>query len=99
MTRERMQAEAIARARGGMSLANYATIVAGFMERGIAEAEIVPRENVLTFWAWKALGRSVKKGQHGVRVLTYIETEPREGEKNGHLMRNPLGSTGSPSIR
>ena len=42
------------------------------MAKGIAEADIKPRENVFTFQAWKALGRSVKRGEHGVRVVTFI---------------------------
>jgi hypothetical protein len=48
MTKEQMQAEAIDRARNGQSLSNYPAIFAGFMARGIAEADIKPRENVFT---------------------------------------------------
>jgi antirestriction protein ArdC len=42
------------------------------MAKGIAEVDIRPRQNVFTFQAWRALGRSVKRGEHGVKVLTYI---------------------------
>jgi len=64
--------EALQRARGGMSCINDAIVMNEFAARGIPLAEIDPRENVLTFWAWKALGRSVRKGEHGVQILTWI---------------------------
>jgi N-terminal domain of anti-restriction factor ArdC len=64
--------EALDRATTKQSLSNYPAIFEGFMAKGIAEADIKPRENVFTFNAWKALGRSVKKGEHGVRVVTFI---------------------------
>jgi hypothetical protein len=43
-------------------------IVAGFTAKGIAAADIKPRENVLTFHGWLAKRSAVKKGEHGVRV-------------------------------
>src|SRR6266571_2894190 len=64
--------EALDRATTGQSLTNYPAIFAGFMAEGIAEVDIKPRENVFTFEAWKALGRSVKKGERGVKVVTFI---------------------------
>ncbi|PUA41541.1 hypothetical protein C5U62_31715 [Pseudomonas protegens] len=39
---------------------------------GIPSEDIKPRVNVFTFNAWKALGRVVKKGQHGVKIVTVI---------------------------
>jgi hypothetical protein len=72
MTKTEMQAEALDRARTSQALTNYPAIYEGFMAKGIAEADIKPRENVFTFHAWKALGRSVKKGEHGVKVVTFI---------------------------
>lgn len=67
---------------------------------GIAETEILPRENVFTFKAWKALGRSVKKGEHGVRVITYVrcksktgETDERTGEEKTTAYRRPWTTT------
>jgi hypothetical protein len=75
MTKEQIQAEAIDRARNGQSFSNYPAIFAGFMAKGIAEADIKPRENVFTFNAWKALGRSVKRGEHGVKVMTFITVD------------------------
>lgn len=67
------QIESLQRAKEGTSEANYAAIMAGFAAMGIPAHEIQPRENVFTFGAWLAQGRSVKKGQHGVKVATVIE--------------------------
>ena len=72
MTKSEIQAEAIERARNGQSLANYPAIFEGFTAKGIAEADIKPRENVFTFNAWRALGRTVRRGEHGVKVVTFI---------------------------
>jgi hypothetical protein len=69
---------ALNRAVQGQSLANYPAIYAGFAEKGVPEAEIKPRENVFTFNAWKALGRVVKKGEHGVRIATVITIGGKE---------------------
>src|SRR5258708_26948837 len=77
MTKSEMQAEALAKARDGQTMTNYPAIFAGFIEKGIPEYEIKPRENVFTFHAWKALGRSVKKGEHGVKVMTFIVCQPK----------------------
>ena len=98
MTRTEMQAEALANARGGQSLINYAAIFEGFMAKGIAEADIKPRENVFTFHAWKALGRSVKKGEHGIKVVTFIvcagrERDPSSGEERETSYRRPHTTT------
>ena len=68
ITREQLQAEALNRAMHGQSTSNLGEIIKGFKAMGIAEPDIRPRENVFTFWAWKALGRQVRKGEHGVRV-------------------------------
>ena len=79
-SRSEMQAEALDRARTGQSVANYAAIYSGFMAKGIAESDIKPRENVFTFNAWKALGRSVKKGEHGVKITTFVNVDGRESD-------------------
>jgi hypothetical protein len=78
MTKSEMQAEALANARAGQSAMNYAAIFEGFIAKGIAEADIKPRENVFTYHAWKALGRSVKRGEHGIKVVTFIECSAAE---------------------
>ena len=85
MKRDDMQREALTKAASGQSFANYPAIIAGFTAKGIPEDQIRPRENVFTFQAWKALGRSVKKGEHGVRVCTFIpctkEVSTAEGKQ------------------
>jgi antirestriction protein ArdC len=81
--------ESLSRATQGQSVMNYASIFEGFLKMGIPEAEIKPRENVLTFWAWKALGRSVKKGEHGVKAVTWVpatKTDAETGEATGFKM-------------
>ena len=80
MDKSQIQDEALARARGNMSVANFPAVYAGFMERGIPESEIHPRENVLTFHAWRALGRTVKRGEHGVHILMWISCEKRDDQ-------------------
>lgn len=72
MRQTEIQTEALTRAVSSQALTNYPTIYQGFSERGIPIEEIRPRENVFTFQAWKALGRYVRKGEHGVKVLTWI---------------------------
>jgi len=61
MTKTEIETEALERARNGQTWTNYPAIFAGFIEKGIAENDIKPRENVFTFHAWKALGRSVNR--------------------------------------
>ena len=88
------QAEALDRATSGTSVANYEMIFSGFAAKGIAESDIFPRVNVLTFDAWKAKGRSVKKGEHGVRIFTYVEVkslqrDPSDGSEKATTHRRP----------
>lgn len=64
--------EAMQRAVGGTSVTNYPIIVAGFQARGIPPDDIRPRENVFTYDLWKQLGRQVRKGEHGVKVQSFI---------------------------
>lgn len=66
------QAEALSRARTGQTWSNYPAIIRGFTARGIPESNILPRENIFTYAAWQALGRQVRKGEHGVKIITYI---------------------------
>ena len=74
-TRQEIQEEALGRALGGQSLSNWPAILAGFSAKGIPESDIRPRENVFTYHAWRALGRQVRRGEHGVKVVTFITTE------------------------
>jgi hypothetical protein len=67
--------ESLNRAKHGDSLINYPTIIKGFIEKGINPLEIKPRENVFTYNAWLALGRQVRKGEKGVKCVTYRDNE------------------------
>lgn len=88
MTKEERQfklQEALDRATSSLALSNYPAIYAGFMEKGIPEREISPRVNVFTYAAWLAQGRHVRKGEHGVQVLTYLETSKEVEKEDGTL--------------
>jgi antirestriction protein ArdC len=76
-----MQQEALSRAVTGQTLSNWPAIIRGFMEKGIPESEILPRENVFTYHAWRALGRQVRRGEHGVRVTTYIPVDSKDRDE------------------
>lgn len=65
-----IQHEALTRAVTGQSFSNFPAIIEGFLSKGIPEDQIKPRENVFSFQAWRALGRHVKRGEHGVKVAT-----------------------------
>ena len=70
MTKQAIQQEALSRATSGYTLTNYPAIYQGFIDKGIPEAEIKPRINVFTYEAWRAIGRQVRKGEHGVKIVT-----------------------------
>jgi hypothetical protein len=74
-SREQIQQEALSRAASGQSLSNWPAIIDGFTAKGIPESDIRPRENVFTFHAWRALGRQVRRGEHGVKVCTFVPTD------------------------
>jgi hypothetical protein len=78
MKQNEIHAEALTRAQTGQSMTNYPDIFRGFLDKGISIEEIKPRENVLTFNAWKALGRTVKKGEHGVKVFTFVKAKNKD---------------------
>lgn len=80
--------EALARARSGDVNSNYGPIFEGFLAKGLRLDDIRPRENVLTFNAWKALGRVVRRDEKGVSIVTWIETE-----KDGQRTRRPKTTT------
>ena len=88
--------ESLRRAVLGQSFSNFPAIFQGFAAKGIPESEIRLRENVFTFDAWKALGRYVRKGEHGVKVVTFIETKSKEiDEDTGEpkMIRRPWTTT------
>jgi len=96
MTHHEIQQQALANARNNASMANYAAIFQGFAEKGIPENQIEPRVNVFTFHAWKALGRQVRKGEHGVKVCTYIPMDKvveKDGERKVEAWKAPRMTT------
>ena len=95
-SKDETRREALMRAVSGQTMSNYPAIFHGFIAKGIPESEIKPRENVFTFEAWKALGRYVRKGEHGVKVVTFIETKGRELDQDTgepKIMRRPWTTT------
>jgi N-terminal domain of anti-restriction factor ArdC len=88
--------DSLRRAISGQSFSNFPAIFHGFAAKGIPEAEIKPRENVFTFEAWKALGRYVRKGEHGVKITTFIESKSKEIDRDTgeqKLIRRPWTTT------
>lgn len=79
MTNTEKQSQALTRAVSSQSMMNYTAIYEGFIAMGIPEDQIRPRENIFSFNAWKALGRYVRRGQHGVRVCTFVPKEQKDG--------------------
>ena len=81
--------QAYLRAVSGQSLTNEARVVAGFCERGIPEREIIPRVNVFTYGAWQSnkLRRQVRKGEKGVKVVTFFEDKKTKQKriKSAHV--------------
>ena len=79
MTTTQQQSEALSRATTNLSMLNYPAIYAGFEEKGISDVQ--PRVNVFTYQAWRAKGRQVRKGERGVKVVTWITVKDKETEK------------------
>lgn len=73
------QQESLDRATGSFSAYNYDPIYNGFAAKGIPESDILPRENIFTYNAWRALGRQVMKGEKGVAITVWI---PVRNKKN-----------------
>lgn len=90
MSRADAGAQSLRNAVCGTSLANLPAIFRGFEEMGIPADDVKPRENVFTYNAWRALGRQVRKGVHGVKVLTWIEGKSAAGAGDGA----PAGEAG-----
>lgn len=80
MTSRQRSQEALERAISSQAFTNIPLIFQGFLAKGLPESEIKPRENVFTFHAWKALGRIVRKGEHGIQVLTFKSCTKKKKE-------------------
>ena len=88
-----VQEESLRRAKNSNSMSNYEAIYAGFEAKGIAEDAIDPRENVFTYNAWRALGRTVKRGEHGVKITTWIPMELKDKRGNSEKKLVPRNTT------
>src|SRR5579864_3357306 len=96
LRRDTERQQALSRATSGQSFSNFPAIFQGFAAKGIPEADIKPRENVFTFDAWKALGRYVRKGEHGVKVVTFIDCKSKETDRDTgerKIIRRPWTTT------
>jgi hypothetical protein len=94
MKAKELQQEALTRATTFQSVMNYGPIINGFIEKGIAALDIRPRENVFTYNAWLALGRQVRKGEHGIKVVTFVtckKQDKKTGEESAY--RRPWSTT------
>jgi hypothetical protein len=72
-------AEALARIQQGASRNDVAAVFA-FADAGVDPFDVSPRVNVLTFKAWRALGRQVAKGATSVRVEVWIPTRGKTAD-------------------
>jgi hypothetical protein len=70
--------EALTRALNNTSTANFTAIFEGMLAKGIPMDQVEPRVNVFTLHAWPAKGRRVRKGEHGVKVVTWISRDGKE---------------------
>lgn len=73
-------AEALARIESGFSQNDIVSIYY-FAACGVAPDAITPRENVLTFKAWKAKNRSVAKGAKGLPITVWVPGKANEDGK------------------
>lgn len=89
-----IRADALDRATKGQSLANFPAIIEGFTAKGIPEDQILPRVNVFTYEAWKVQGRQVRRGEHGVKVVTFVEmSKTSDDDKEPETWRHPRSTT------
>ena len=87
--------QALRNATENQSFANYDAIFEGFLEMGISEDSILPRENIFTFNAWLAKGRVVRRGEHGVKVVTFVPCNLKDAKtgEDKHIGRRPRTTT------
>ncbi|MFG8764988.1 ArdC-like ssDNA-binding domain-containing protein [Pseudomonas aeruginosa] len=84
LSRDEVRKQALANALADKSAANYETIIEGFMDKGIEPEDIIPRVNVFTYNAWQELGRQVRKGEKGVKIVSMVPVRARtDGDEEG----------------
>ena len=70
--RAQQDQEALSRVCGNASMSNFSQVMLEFSARGIPLDEILPKQNVFTYKAWRALNRQVRKGEKGVKITTWF---------------------------
>lgn len=93
MNKSELPQQALSNALNNNSMANYQTIFNGFIEKGINPDDIKPRENVFTFNAWKALNRTVKKGEHGIKIVSVVKGSKKDKQGNDKPYSFPKNTT------
>ena len=88
MNSSELATNALTRARSSQATSNFAALFDGFLSMGIPAADILPRENVLSFHAWRAVGRTVRRGEHGVKLVTWIDTKQADTGEARKLARS-----------
>ncbi len=88
MTSSEIAQTALSRAKYGQSTANFSALFDGFLSMGIPAADILPRVNVLSFHAWRAVGRTVRRGEHGVKLVTWIDAKQSDTGESRKLARS-----------
>ena len=84
-TAKETPAETLARIQNGFSK-NDALVVALFAARGIDPADVEPRVNVLTYRAWQAKARQVRRGERSVRISTFIPIDAKIDPVTGKVL-------------
>ena len=87
---EETREEQLARIQASENESNYPAIIEGFKARGIPVDQIRPRENVLTYRAWQAKGRQVRKGEKSVKIDVWIEYDKKSDD--GKPATDPEGN-------
>lgn len=85
MTTETQQ-ETLDRIQSGYSK-NDTIVMMAFNAAGVPLDDIIPRQNVLTYKAWRAAGRQVAKGAKSLRVTVWIPKKDKKDPKTGETIR------------
>lgn len=91
--KERINQACLRNATQNESELNYARIMEGFAQYGIAEDCIIPRINVFTKFAWEALGYRVRPSElvNGVMVETMrFYTDKASGEAKAYMKKTKV---------
>ena len=70
--------ESLSRAIGTLQSQNDSVVEMHYAAQGI---QATPRVDVFTYNAWQALGRQVRKGEHGCRLTVWIHPSPSATNK------------------